>query len=470
MSIGRLLCVLLFILVPCELQNWETTAVVLEKPPAVVAPPPHTILTEEESTEKEEEILERVPVFTTSVSTKLVNQGEQIRLPCFVDKLEGFVLLWKRGETIISVGKRISFPDNRAQILSEKNGNWLLIESSKIEDEGTYTCQFSAVQPREIEHRVLVRTLPEVHAVQDHVAVREGDLVNLSCYIKSGYPQPEIKWFKSTKGNSATYLVNGPQLMLKNVTHSTAGMYRCRADNGFPQYSEDIVTVVVLHKPYIIQNDGSSYVHADGKTNATLSCKVSAFPKAKVSWFYIDHLGKAHGFENATINESEDSVYSIMLLAPNARLGEYECRAVNEYGAQKARMKVSNLVGPILFESHKIENGSNMYNLTWSGESMTTVTKFNLNIYKDNNELINTPVKPSSQTGNIWNGWYIMSELEENSIYTASVAGFNSHGEGPRFGPWQFGPENTESSVGRSSGKPALISIILLIYLMLIRY
>ena len=31
--------------------------------------------------------------------------------------------------------------------------------------------------------------------------------------------------------------------------------------------------------------------------------------------------------------------------------------------------------------------------------------------------------------GNIWNGWYIMSELEENSIYTASVAGFNSHGE-----------------------------------------
>ena len=37
---------------------------------------------------------------------------------------------------------------SRAQILSEKNGNWLLIESSKIEDEGTYTCQFSAVQPR----------------------------------------------------------------------------------------------------------------------------------------------------------------------------------------------------------------------------------------------------------------------------------------------------------------------------------
>ena len=73
-----------------------------------------------------------------------------------------------------------------------------------------------------------------------------------------------------------------------------------------------------------------------------------------MSWFYIDHMGKAHGLENATINESEDSVYSITLLAPNARLGEYECRAVNEYGAQKARIKVSNLVGPVLFESQNV--------------------------------------------------------------------------------------------------------------------
>ena len=36
----------------------------------------------------------------------------------------------------------------RTKILSDKNGNWLLIESSKVEDEGIYTCQFSAVQPR----------------------------------------------------------------------------------------------------------------------------------------------------------------------------------------------------------------------------------------------------------------------------------------------------------------------------------
>jgi hypothetical protein len=58
-----------------------------------------------------------------------------------------------------------------------------------------------------------------------------------------------------------------------------AGMYRCTADNGFPVYSTDIVNVVVLHRPYIKNEDG--FVHANrNKENATsLTCSVSAYPK-----------------------------------------------------------------------------------------------------------------------------------------------------------------------------------------------
>jgi hypothetical protein len=41
------------------------------------------------------------------------------RLPCFVDRLEGFVLLWKRGETILAVGERVINPiESRAAILT----------------------------------------------------------------------------------------------------------------------------------------------------------------------------------------------------------------------------------------------------------------------------------------------------------------------------------------------------------------
>jgi PhoPQ-activated pathogenicity-related protein len=34
--------------------------------------------------------------FVTEAMSMLVNEGETVRLPCVVDRLEGFVLLWKQ--------------------------------------------------------------------------------------------------------------------------------------------------------------------------------------------------------------------------------------------------------------------------------------------------------------------------------------------------------------------------------------
>ena len=45
-----------------------------------------------------------------SLSTIIVNQGVHTiscRLPCIVDRLEGFVMLWKRGKDIITVASQI---------------------------------------------------------------------------------------------------------------------------------------------------------------------------------------------------------------------------------------------------------------------------------------------------------------------------------------------------------------------------
>ena len=37
----------------------------------------------------------------------IVNEGDTVRLPCIVDRLEGFVMLWKRGQEIITVANQI---------------------------------------------------------------------------------------------------------------------------------------------------------------------------------------------------------------------------------------------------------------------------------------------------------------------------------------------------------------------------
>ena len=72
-----------------------------------------------------------------------------------------------------------------------------------------------------------------------------------------------------------------------------------------------------------------------------------------MSWSYLDHTGTSHNLEESQTNEV-GSAHMISLMAPNARLGEYKCRAVNEYGAHEAIIKLSNLVGPLRLESHGV--------------------------------------------------------------------------------------------------------------------
>ena len=47
------------------------------------------------------------PTFTSTPQTLLVDEGDTVRLPCLVDRLEGFVMLWKRGGVIITVANQI---------------------------------------------------------------------------------------------------------------------------------------------------------------------------------------------------------------------------------------------------------------------------------------------------------------------------------------------------------------------------
>jgi hypothetical protein len=47
------------------------------------------------------------PIFLSPPTEVTVNEGGTLRLPCRVDSLQGFVLLWKRGERILAIGDSI---------------------------------------------------------------------------------------------------------------------------------------------------------------------------------------------------------------------------------------------------------------------------------------------------------------------------------------------------------------------------
>merc|ERR1712106_1093238 len=48
------------------------------------------------------------PKFVTSPQSIIVNEGDTVRLPCMVERLEGFVLLWKRNMDIVTVASQQS--------------------------------------------------------------------------------------------------------------------------------------------------------------------------------------------------------------------------------------------------------------------------------------------------------------------------------------------------------------------------
>ena len=73
------------------------------------------------------------PRFLSTPQTLLINEGDTIRLPCKVDRLEGFVMLWKKNKNIITVGDQII--DKSVRLENESNGNSIVMGPATPEHE-----------------------------------------------------------------------------------------------------------------------------------------------------------------------------------------------------------------------------------------------------------------------------------------------------------------------------------------------
>jgi len=111
--------------------------------------------TDGERKEVEEAAVLATPKFVTEPQSVLVNEGDTLRLPCIVDRLEGFVMLWKKNGVIITVASQII--DKRVQLEEEANGNYLMVPGASPLDTGDYTCQISSYKPTELTHTVRIR-------------------------------------------------------------------------------------------------------------------------------------------------------------------------------------------------------------------------------------------------------------------------------------------------------------------------
>ena len=67
----------------------------------------------------------QTPIFKSVSQTLIVDSGDTVRLPCIVDRLEGFVMLWKKQGDILTVAHQI-----QNKVITNYNGSHILVPST----------------------------------------------------------------------------------------------------------------------------------------------------------------------------------------------------------------------------------------------------------------------------------------------------------------------------------------------------
>lgn len=204
-----------------------------------------------------------------------------------------YVLLWKRGPSVLSAGSMKITLDKRINLV---NGFDLEIKNARLEDEGEYVCQLSTYTPQEQTHTleilgmktksswlVLMMTVynikffmwqmraislhflyiiwyhiavpPTVNAEPSHITISKGESVSLQCQ-GYGNPMPTITWARYNN----VLLPNGEKSVANNTykiqraDRHHAGIYVCSAFNGVgPPVSAQVdVKVQCKFMAYII--------------------------------------------------------------------------------------------------------------------------------------------------------------------------------------------------------------------------
>jgi len=286
-----------------------------------------------------------LPKFITQPLNMIVNSGKTAKLPCIVDRLEGFVLLWKKNDQIISVGQQILDKHyNKYQIDPVKNGIFLLISSIDLTDEDKYTCAVSTVKKEEISHLLRVRIKPQIETHPKEVlTIQENDDLLLQCKVLSGTPIPNIRWRKcdgDVVGENETYRV-------ANIDRSGAGCYSCEADNGYtvtPVTSE--VTVIVQYAPEVTIQKSDETVN-----DINITCRVQSKPPANVVLYRDNRHGdrvilysdRDNDSDVSVMHDSSDTtIYTLQLHDLDvSQFGDYNCAADNILGEDHSTYKLS---------------------------------------------------------------------------------------------------------------------------------
>lgn len=383
----------------------------------------------------------RTPKFISISKTVTINEGQTIKLPCVVDKLDNFVMIWKHkqkvGEpNILAVsGNLMDKKDTRFVLETPPNGNNLVISLAEVKDEGEYICQVSAYNPVEIKHTVKIRVAPEVQASgypapegeENMITVEAGQPVELDCKVLKGSPRPDIIWSRKERSlPSGEMSIKADSISFPKTNRRHSGIYICSADNGWGEPATSKIKLNVQHAPVIEQEQ--TFIHTKEGDETEVTCIVHSSPHSIVTWY---RNGQVLEKTKNVINQRGNRHTLLITQITGSTHGKYECRARNDFGEDMKTIEVSGKASPAEFKSGQLGEKKKKYALEWVVESITQVTEFKVEYRKvkdDSDKWMKKMVTPTKVDPKGYAGEVVIDDLAPSTEYVARVSSKNDFG------------------------------------------
>ncbi|CRK89239.1 CLUMA_CG002998, isoform A [Clunio marinus] len=357
--------------------------------------------------------------------------GDTIILPCKVKDLGSYILLWRRGTSVLTAASLMVTRDTRFKLVDGYN---LQIGNVRIQDAGDYVCQIGDQEARDQVHTVEILVPPSVRPVPQNgqITARKGSSVTLECKA-SGNPVPNLYWHKKNS-HTQYHLSESSTLVLERVDRSHAGTYQCMADNGVREAVYADIELTVLSPPDISVE--KTWIHAAEGCDIQLACTLHGDVNSEMMWYQNSFL--LDPTDRRTMYTKGEKYILNVTNFHTTDFGNYSCVADNSLGRTKKYIEVSGRPGPAEFLSPTYSGHLDRYNLTFKIESIPLLEEIKL-LYRKlmMNETYQHPGKwhdqilhPSVQRydSRHFVMSYIIIALEHNSVYEVMVQAKNLYG------------------------------------------
>ncbi|KAL3861185.1 hypothetical protein ACJMK2_007245 [Sinanodonta woodiana] len=178
------------------------------------------------------------------IDTQIVNVGDRVEMECIVAGTPLPTIRWSRD-------------DGPLPASAIRGDGILLIPDVRLEDAGTYTCtainQAGSVQSKVV---LYVRARPLISVPRNSMTAALGDSASIGCEA-SGYPSPQITWYRKNGQMPADYKIEGGSLKIPHVKTEDAGTYICSAQNQYGQTDASVDLKIGDLIPHFKQNPNS---------------------------------------------------------------------------------------------------------------------------------------------------------------------------------------------------------------------